>query len=152
MYEFSKNADSDAVEYAPSFSLCCSNWDRRFSVHRLRLVHFLIFGGIMFKLFRVLRIAFKLLVWASAIFLFLAACMYWLDGARLAAIPLLAVALLTFVLVLKDRSEDRIRKKARDAVPENAKDFYEDAVMLTVYMCALILWILSIALSSYLMP
>ncbi len=106
----------------------------------------------MVKILRILRIIFKALVWLSAIIFFFMTCVYWLDGARLAAISLLSVATLTFIFVLKDHSEDWIRKKARDIASENEKDFCENAVMLIVYFTALIFWILAVAASFYLKP
>ena len=106
----------------------------------------------MVGFFKGLRVIFKIIVWASALFMSICACLYWGTGARLSAIPLAVFAVLAFIFVLKDHSEDWIRKKARDMASEGEKELLEHLIMIIVYLSALTLWILSVALSSYLKP
>ena len=106
----------------------------------------------MVVLVKISRIIAKALVWSTALFSMICACFYWANGIRPSAISLVSFALLAFVFVLKDHSEDFIRNKARNMVPDNEKDLFENAAMLIVYLSTLALWTLSVAASSWLKP
>ena len=100
---------------------------------------------------KIARIISKALSWFCALTLFLGAYYDFLIGVPIAALPTLFSSVLIFIFVLKDHSEDKIRKiAARVTEDDKEKIILEEITMILSYLLSMLLWIFAVVIEYYL--
>ena len=93
------------------------------------------------KLLNLARILLKIIVHVITLILFASSITYCTHGMLIKAMPLLAVCAVVYYCVIKDHSEDYMRKKFREWG-------YESLCIITAYLIVLNILLLGIIISA----